>query len=1332
MKKDKKKITLLTSVGVLLGSIFFVCAGTVAPVLATLLVPDESTFFLADDEYGHTYKCFLFHDNEGSPVPGVSIAWAENAANTPENLIVPQTITYNETIYTIRALSKHAFRYCDFSSIKLPSTIELIDAEAFAYCMNLESFSFPYLVDEIAPSTFMDCRKLASINYLDSTGKIVFGNEKITKIGDHAFDSCVLLREFYSPKSLVYYGEGCFKNCRSLVNYYFPSAKFDEDKNITNPITVRPFAFADCKQLVYVYFETNVTEVDDYAFIDTDLNLRIRYNGDSVPNYRRDGVDQTHWLDFYLATDKIEQIPVDINHPTILPDDTYPCLRYTLESDVVKLDSSGKYKDSKCNVTIIDEAEIAADGGEYAVIYKFDTPSVDVPGCFEVSSGTLTIPETIAGKKVKVISSSAFANNPYIKHIHFSENLVQICNRAFVNCTEIRSLDFTKCQHLKEVSYYAFYEYHFSNIIYNDYVTSLILPDCLEYIGGLAFSLFYKVNAFKLPENVKAIDDLAFFRLGFSIKENEGIVDLKLPASLNDQSAKDAYFEHIGKEYSAKPDIYTHNNYTRFYAIGKYAFNEAKCIRSVYMEDDPDHESNNSYITSFYSNTFHTATNLVRFKASKNLGYLGKDAFKACKNLREVFLTTTKSQATKADYPWCIDEDNGKYGGTLFFESLPELVCYVDGANAPGKLDTYSLTKEDSKAQINSTWNSETSNSYNNEAKNGSNLNRRVVPTYYNIDFDSIKYWKPHDNDFADNAPKTIEEYNAGLIAFAKNKVTNKYAVTRYYCSHLSETPRGFPLVDLTNIPGISDATTHDLTELGDECFGVNGNFSSTNQPTGDGKTRVPGWYFILPESITKIGDRAFYRTGEEKNDVDDSKINARFGARIVTYKNSSGNIIKEDGTAGSLADLTTLISSITESQDIDKRGYCVLPGNVTSIGRLAFYNNIFKTVRITSTLSYFGVAAFYCHTKKEVNAKGLTDTFVMGNSANFECASNGLYYIGNANKMMLLSQANGETGTLNIKAGTKAVGMQACADTQYSTINIPSGLTTIYGLGFAHNRLLTTIGGGTSLRYIGTMENYLNTNNGWSDDDYTEVWDSTIASYYENFDYRNYAYAPRSILDCLTGAFYGCNNLQTMNFKEMTELRKIGHQAFLNCKSLKYMTGTNEYVYKEYKNGNLVEITGRDSNNANVLDLTSCTKLRCIDRNAFQGCPTISFLHLPDNRNGANNSQLYIGKDKEISNTSGNIFSDNSSTSFTRVLVGETAFYAEPTWGASHSASDHYPNGIFGKNNKVYYYINKKADIPQNTGATGVRYWTYGTDGANTFYILFENATDAHAYFPA
>lgn len=1312
MRRNKTKLSILSSLMVLLGSILFVCVGTVVPVIASILEVYEDAFFVAEDD-GHTYKCYTFKDDQGHPVGGVAIAWGELPENTPATLNVPDTVRFNETDYTVRAVAKHGFRYCDFEEINLPQTIEMIEPEAFAYCINLKTFSMPHLVDKIATSTFLDCRKLETIRYTDASGNPAFDNNAITSIEDHAFDSCVSLRDFYCPKSCTYFGESCFKNCRNLINFYFPSAILD-GSTITNPITVKPYALADCKSLIFIYFETNMSEIDNYAFVDCHSTLRIKYNGDRIPSYSTGGVNQGHWRDRYIATNLNDKIPVDYNHPTIYSDPEYPCLRYAVEKKTVPLESA----QGRETINIIDQQEVD-DEGEYAVIYKFDTPREPIEGCFEPSTGELTIPDTINGYTVKIIEESAFANNPYIKSVKFNENLVQICNKAFYNSTNIANLDFNSCLKLKEVSYYCFHD--FTASMQNTALTSLILPNCLEYIGGYAFCKFVNVNEFKLPENIKAIDDLAFYRLGFSVGAGNGAVRLKLPKSLNDAAAKAANFKHLAK------DKFYHNDYTRFYAVGKYAFNEANCLVTVEMENDPSNANNNDYTCSFYSNAFNGAANLIRFKASKNLQFLGKDSFKNCTSLKEIFLTTAKSDASGHPYPWCIDEEDGQYGGTLFWGSAPDLVCFVDGAHAPGDLEDYTLTTENiDKVQINSMWNAETDATYANQTKSGTNLGRKTVPTYFNVDFDSIFYWDPKTK-LEKTQPMQLSEYEAGVVSFVKN-TSDKYIAVRYYYSASKNT--GHDYIDLTQVPGISDNTHHDLIKIGDSCFG-------RSDPIGDenpDRTKQPGHYFILPESIIEIGDRAFFRSTNTGNSI--AKNNGRYGVRIVTYKNSSGNYYAENGSTCTEAQLKTTITNLEKNVDVSKRGYCVLPGNITSIGKAAFYNNIFRTVRITSSLNYLGVAAFYTHPASSTDTRALITTFVMADNDYFHMASNGIYYIGSGDaKKMLIYQMNGGTGTLTIEAGTKAIAMDAVANTLYETVNLPAGLTTIYGSAFAESRKLKTVNNVADIRYIGNMENITGVNLGWSDDGYTEVWDNSLTEHIANSDFRDYAYSPRQYMESVGNSFYNCTALTTINFKQMTELRKIGRNAFSNCSSMNSMTGNTNYVYKELtvnsdSSLSYTTITGRDGNNKNVLDLSSCSNLRSINKEAFTGCSKVKFLHLPDNRNGASESTLYIGYDPEFNEDitkkdylPGKIISDNASM---RVLVGETALYAHHDFGVDHNASTHYYPSCFGTGNNIYYYVGSAADIPA-ADSTSIKYWTKNNAGE---YILIKNAKDARAYF--
>jgi hypothetical protein len=60
-------------------------------------------------------------------VPGVAIAWGDDADKTPTHLIVPETVSNYGISYTVRAVAKHGFRYCDFEVITLPNTIEKVE-----------------------------------------------------------------------------------------------------------------------------------------------------------------------------------------------------------------------------------------------------------------------------------------------------------------------------------------------------------------------------------------------------------------------------------------------------------------------------------------------------------------------------------------------------------------------------------------------------------------------------------------------------------------------------------------------------------------------------------------------------------------------------------------------------------------------------------------------------------------------------------------------------------------------------------------------------------------------------------------------------------------------------------------------------------------------------------------------------------------------------------------------------------------------------------------------------------------------------------------------------
>ena len=245
LKRTKNRIIGFSALVSLLGLLIFTVASTAYGVVKAVLDIDLESYFTETVD-GYTYRCYHIKDAEGGSTDDIAVAFGgDYSATTAEDTItVPSTITHSSTTYTVKAIAEGGFRYTNFSEINIPQTVEEMREESFAYCQNIVHFSIPHLVNKIYPSTFLDCRALESIYYTNETGAKTFGNNVITEIGDHAFDSCVALRDFFSPRKNVYYGESCFQNCQSLINFYFPST-IKENNVIQNYITVRPFALAN-------------------------------------------------------------------------------------------------------------------------------------------------------------------------------------------------------------------------------------------------------------------------------------------------------------------------------------------------------------------------------------------------------------------------------------------------------------------------------------------------------------------------------------------------------------------------------------------------------------------------------------------------------------------------------------------------------------------------------------------------------------------------------------------------------------------------------------------------------------------------------------------------------------------------------------------------------------------------------------------------------------------------------------------------------------------------------------------------------------------------------
>ena len=1277
---------------------------------------DETSYFEGVDD-GHMYKCYTI---EGQPT-SIAIGWLHSETNiVPTTLNVPATITSDAltgsaVTYNVVAVAKGGFRYCGFETINLPTSITEIREEAFAFCQKMTTFTFPHSITEIAPSTFLDCRALTTIYYKNSLGNRVLANNSITTIGNHAFDSCVSLQNFYCPTKVTYFGNSCFQKCNSLLSFNLPNSTG------SNNITIKSFAFSDCDSLASVYFEENLTVVEDYAFADSKSELRFKYTGSTIPTF------SPKWRHKLITTSSDAVYEIDLDQSKIVQHPDYPGLFYTIDTADVKLDNA------RTNDTSI---YVIQNSTAYASIYEFHAPFDSQAGYWDKDNGILTIPNVIrvddTDYTVKVIKANAFAYNSDIQQVIFNQDLVQIQNHAFFHDTNIHTLDFTACQELVEISYAVFQdvslkaeaeENHPENAdsksdaltadkqTYNSVMTCITLPNCLQYIGNFAFynfinlvdGIFFKTDDTQ-PSQLKMIGDYAF-----AVHEGKGYtpiaeVDLVLPNSLDDSYAPLAKFFHSFTYEKPKSPATINTSIQNRYAVGKNAFDNQRVLRTVTME-----EADNGLSCSFASNVFIRCNKIITFRSNSNLHLMGADMFKNCESLKEVFLCSDRAEAGSYDYPWGISDtatnktDPGSYGGSLFMgtKTKPDLVIYVNGPRAPRKLTTAP------RVGINA-WNIEAGQSFVNELHYKGDENygsiRTRIPTFYNIDWqnedgDDVVYWKKTNSADVYDCPKpsTVDDYKSGIIAIVKNKTTNKYTVAKYYTDGKSNKVNNVTIynysdeIDLTSIP-----IANDIDTIGDEAFGT------------DSGGHNAGLYFILPSSVTKIAERSFYRRGSVTS-----------SARIVTYK-SGGTIVVPAGDARTYAQIKTAANS-------SKVGYCCLPPNVQRIERNAFYNNAFEKIELGASVNYIGSAAFYVHPSvatvnkipnipTSLRGQVTSITFYAANST-FTDINNGIYYTADASKKTLLYQAGGISGALAIDSGTVAIGFRAVAGCRYTSVSFPNTLKTIYGFAFKDCMDLTTITGLSSIQYI----------NAFPTSTSDEVYNTSLP--FDNYDFRDQSRAETAkeyTSPARIGAFEKCLALTTVDFTTMTSLKKIGWFAFGDCSALSNCAGGATYNFYGSSTSNPTSVS------AGVLDLRNCSSLTHVEREAFANCSSITYAITP-NSTGTDHaiaSTLCFGKDTARDSTVGRPFPTTW-----KVLCGETHAQADQNGTGSLNPTSHYPTvKVSGVNQNVlapytnlYYRVYSTSDLYGDSTATSRKYWTTTTTGD---IYLFENNAEAIAWY--
>ena len=165
-----------------------------------------------------------------------------------------QSVTIANEVTEIR---EGAFENCsslEHVYFKNSPSLESIQKAAFVYCENLKDITIPGSVSLIGERAFSHCTSLSKVLFID-------GSEPLT-ISTRAFDYCSGLKYFKLPERVeALQGSYHFAYDTSLLLLMLP----DSVKQIPSGLV------SNCSSLKKVYFASDLTEINRYAFYKTAL-----------------------------------------------------------------------------------------------------------------------------------------------------------------------------------------------------------------------------------------------------------------------------------------------------------------------------------------------------------------------------------------------------------------------------------------------------------------------------------------------------------------------------------------------------------------------------------------------------------------------------------------------------------------------------------------------------------------------------------------------------------------------------------------------------------------------------------------------------------------------------------------------------------------------------------------------------------------------------------------------------------------------------------------------------------------------------------------------------
>lgn len=832
---------------------------------------------------------------------------------------------------------------------------------------------------------------------------------------------------------------------------------------------------------------------------------------------------------------------------------------------------------NRINPTIVEESgtvrnkniEIVCNGGVYSTCHNRFTREKGLYAHYDDANGTVTYNTVPADKGTEYVSGDY--------KYYLNGNNEAVISRYLGTGSEVTvpaTIDGYTVTEIGESAFYAETKKQlFDNLITENQITSLVLPDSIKKIGSMAFSFNKSLVSVDIPDAVTVVSTRAF-EACFSLANIGWPANLKTIGSM-------AFYRCLGLTSLQIPEGVTR--------IGSNAFSGCDNLQSVSLPQT---------LTSIGNLAFKGDLLLESVSIPDSVTELGLGAFMDCEALQTAKLPSGLevipdflfhyTNLQHIDIPETVTKIGcgAFYGTTLGEVTFPEGLRYI----AYGAFDAAGLTELKLPSSVEYVGSEAFSNNeFTSLVLDWQNVT--VIEPYTFFGCESLKKVEVRgaikeirqsafaycdaltDVYFSDNVEKIYIE------AFAKD-VALKTVTTRNYVEYIGPLAfwdcTGMQSFYLNSVNCTTDAA-EDMTPfmgsgvsqvvIGSDAEIINGNLfrnmdSLTKVEIGDGVKTIGEYAFAecenlksvtIPGSVKTIGDYAFY------------------DCVAITYVSKLKNVVSvgEGAFAGceylEVIEFSDNLKTLSESvfSGCKRLKTVILPDSLERIEKGAFYNCVsLKTITIPA------------------NVKELGEAFRL-------CKLETVYY--NAENCVLINPIKTEiegvykspfaaSGVKKIVVGDNVKKVPDFLFTYVSTletVTLPEHIESLGKAAFAFSGIKTV----TGLKVTQEIEEYTF----YKCTNLTEIDLSDISV----TDIGNYAFANSGIV----------------SFKASENLESIGRGCFEGCKNLESVD----------LGGGATVVTASVTDNENPEAVNPVSKLMLIGTDAFANCTSLTEIVIPD-----------------------------------------------------------------------------------------------------------------------